>query len=280
MLDSGVTKQIEDFVYSKPCSVQEIAHHIGRSWRTADRYIDEITRDFGTIATRTFRQGTRGALKIVFWASIEKISSSIFQQRLEEDILKARKREDFSAFDIFQHVPDKNKHAIVEEAIDDHSMNLKELSELLLKTQKQLLIFSGNLTFINLKYKTCNIMEILEILVKRGVKIKTMCRIDIGAKENVQELLSLNFKHGKDLIEIRNKEHPLRAFIIDNKVFRIKEVKEPTGKIKELDKKMFIFYTIKDKEWTEWLSRIFWKMFSNSVGAEKRLKEMEHLRTR
>lgn len=278
MLDSSTIKKIEDFVYSKPRSTQEIAQFIGKNWRTADRYIEEIEKNFGTITTRTFREGTRGALKIVYWASIEKVSNSIFQEMLEDQILKSRRKEDFSAFDIFQHVEGKNKKAIVEKAIDENSTNLKELAELLKSAQKQILIFSGNLSFINLKNKNFDMLEIIEESVKKNIPIKIICRVDISGKDNIEKILSLNYKYGKELIEVRHKEHPLRAFIIDNKIIRIKEVKEPTGKIHELDKNLFIFYTLKDKNWADWLSRIFWKMFSSSIGAKKRIEELKKLR--
>ncbi len=277
MLNHKIVKKIEEFVYKQPRSIQETAKHIEKSWRTADRYIKEIQKDFGTISTKVFRGGTRGALKIVYWASIEKASSSVFQEQLEKQILQARKKEDFSAFDIFQHVKDNDKRAILEKAIDENSTNLKELAEILKTTKKQVLSFSGNLSFINLKNKNFDMFKILEELVKKGISIKVICRVDIAGKKNIKKLLSLNFKYGKEMIEIRHKEHPIRAFIIDNKIIRIKEIKEPTGKIHELDKKIFIFYTIKNKDWTEWLSRIFWNMFSSSISSEKRLKEMEKL---
>ncbi|MBI4980507.1 hypothetical protein HZC30_03050 [Candidatus Woesearchaeota archaeon] len=276
MLDSTTTKKLEDFVYAKPRSIQEIAQLLNKNWRTADRYVKEIEKNFGTISTRTFRGGTRGALKIVFWASMEKISHSVFQERLEEEILRARKKEDFSAFDIFQHVSTKNKVAHIEEK-EENTKDLEELFGLLEKTEKQLLIFSGNLSFLYLKHKNKTLFQVIELLVKRNVTIKILCRIDLSGRDNIQKILSLNFKHGKENIEIKHREHPLRAFIIDGKVFRIKEVKEPTGKMGELDKRVFIFYTIKDKEWTEWLSKVFWKMFSASVGADKRLEEMEKI---
>ena len=63
-----------------------------------------------------------------------------------------------------------------------------------------------------------------------------------------------------------------------NIILNLKEVKEPTGRKKELNKKMFIFYTIKDKDWIVWLSRIFWKMFTGSISAEKRIKEMQKIK--
>jgi hypothetical protein len=278
MLDNAIIKKIEDFVAEKPRSIQEISEMLDISWRTADRYLEQIQTDFGTIETRVFREGTRGALKIVFLAGVEKVSHSAFQQQLEKQVFDAKRKEDFSAFDIFQHVEDKHKKAKIEKASEESGTDLREFVSDIKQTQKQLLLFSGNLSFINLKSKDIDMFKILEELVKKGVSIKVLCRVDLAGIENMKKMLSLNFKHGKELVEIRHSEHPIRASIIDRKFFRIKEIKEPTGKEKELDKKVFIFYTIKDKDWTEWLSRIFWKMFSQSVDANKRLEELNKLK--
>jgi len=279
MLDSTTIKKIEEFVYGKPRSMQEISQHIEKSWRTALRYVEEIEKQYGTISTRTFREGTRGALKIVYWASIEKVSSSVFQEQLEEQINKGREKYDFSAFDIFQHVSDKKKDAWIRNGKDEVSLGrLKEFEKLLLTTKKQILFFSGNLSFINYKDKKTDILAVLDNLVKKGINIKVICRVDIAGMENAEKLLSLNFKYGKELIEIRHKEQPLRVTVIDKDLVNLKEIKEPTGRNHELDKKTFIFYTIKDKEWVDWLSRIFWKMFSQSVDARKRIEELKKLR--
>ncbi|VVB79592.1 Uncharacterised protein [uncultured archaeon] len=277
VLNNVEIKKIEDFIYSKPRSIQEIAEHLDISWRTADRYIDEIQKDYGTVSTRVFREGTRGALKIVFWSSVEKISSSIFQEKLEEDIMRARRKEDFSAFDIFQHVPDKSKSAEIQKAIKEEDTDIENLAKFLSSAEKQILIFSGNLSFTNLKNKKYDLLEVLDKLVKKGISIKIVCRVDLAGRENIEKILALNFKNGKELIEIHHKEHPIRAFIVDGKLFRIKEIKEPTGRTHELDKKIFIFYTIKDKDWTEWLSKIFWKIFSQSIDANKRLEELKKI---
>jgi hypothetical protein len=277
VLSNIEVKKIEDFVYSKPRSIQEIAEHLGISWRTADRYVEEIQKDYGTISTRVFREGTRGALKIVFWSSVEKVSSSIFQLKLEEEIMKARRKEDFSAFDIFQHIQDKYKSAEIQKAVKEEETDITNLAEFISKAEKQILIFSGNLSFTNLKNKKIDMMDVLDSLVKKGINIKIICRVDLAGKENIEKILSLNFKNGKELIEIHHREHPIRAFIVDGKMFRIKEIKEPTGRVNELDKKIFIFYTIKDKEWTEWLSKIFWKIFSQSIDANKRIEELKKI---
>ena len=278
MIESQLIRKIEEFIYAKPRSIQEVSFHIGKSWRTADRYVEHICKEFGTIATRTFRGGSRGALKIVYWASMEKVSGSVFQEMLETHIISSKKKEDFSAFDIFQHVPDSNKRVWVEEEKSEELTDLKSLADLLSKANRQLLVLSGNLSFINLKNKEVDLFKIIDKLVSRGVSIKVVCRVDIAGDENIEHMLSLNFKHGKELIEIRHREHPVRGFIVDNSVMRLKEIKEPTGKTHELKKKLFIFYIIKDKEWIDWLSRIFWKMFSSSIDAKRRIVEIRKLK--
>jgi hypothetical protein len=279
MLRNEEIKKIEDFVYAKPRSISEIAEHIRKNWRTADRYVAEIEKSFGTIMTRVFREGTRGALKIVYWASIEKISHSVFQEQLEKDIFAGRKKEDFSAFDIFQHIESKEKRFYIKEGENEIKLGkLADFTDLLRQAKKQVLFFSGNLSLINFKDKKEDIFKTIEELVKKGISIKVVCRIDLAGIDNIQKLLSLNFKYGKELIEIHHREQPLRVTIIDNNIANMKEIKLPTGREKELNKKVFIFYTIKDKDWVEWLSKIFWKMFSSSVDSSKRLSELKKLK--
>ncbi|MBT3397732.1 hypothetical protein HOA55_02900 [archaeon] len=279
MLSSEVVTKIEDFVYARPRSIQEIAQHINKNWRTADRYIQEISKEFGTLAMRTFREGTRGALKIVYWSSVEKVSSSVFQERLEAQIMVGQEKKHFEAFDIFQHVEDKKKEVWTREAKNEVTAGrLTKFKDLLLGAKKQVLFFSGNLSFIYYNDGKINLFDVVEELVKKGISIKVICRVDLIGKENIRKMLSLNFKHGKELIEIRHRKQPLRATVIDGKVINLKEVKEPTGRKSELAKKTFIFYTIKEKSWGEWLSKIFWKMFSGAIGSEKRLEEIGKLK--
>jgi len=279
MLKNDEIKKIEDFVYTKPRSIQEIAEHIKKNWRTADRYIEEIKKNFGTLEVRVFREGTRGALKIVYWASIEKLSNTVFQEQLEADILKFHKKEDFRPFDIFQYVQDKDKYVWIKKGKDESDAGrLDEFRDLLMQAKKQILFFSGNLSFVNFEDKKIKLFDVLEELVKRGISIKVVCRIDFAARENVEKLLALNFKYGKELVEIHYREQPLRATIIDSEIINLKEIEEPTGRKNELSEKVFMFYTIKNKEWTEWLSRIFWKMFSSSIDSKKRLDEMKKIK--
>ncbi|MBD3252734.1 hypothetical protein GF386_03325 [Candidatus Pacearchaeota archaeon] len=279
MIEPEIIKKIEDFVYKKPRSIQEISSLIQKNWRTADRYIEHIKKNFGTLDIRIFREGTRGALKIVYWASLDKASSSVFQEELEKNILAGKIKYDFAGFDIFQHVPKNKKHAWIKKGKDESDAGrLREFEEILLKSEKQILFFSGNLSFVNFDDGETNVFNVIEKLVKKGIPIKVVCRVDIGGKENIEKLLSINYKYGKELIEIKHREQPLRITIIDDKLANIKEVKEPTGRDFELNKKTFIFYTLTDKDWISWLTRIFWKMFSTSIDAKKRLEEMEKIK--
>jgi len=275
MLDTTTITAIEEFVYAKPRSIQEIAQLINKNWRTADRYVDEIGKNFGTISTRVFRGGTRGALKIIYWSSVEKVSSSIFQERLEKEILLFKRKGDFSAFDIFQYVPDRERKSVVRSSEQE---NIKDLNTLLLQAKQQVLIFSGNLSFINIRDKKRDMTDTLELLIQRKIKIKILCRVDLAGSDNIERVLSLNAKYGKNLIEIRHDAHPLRGVIIDGAIISLKEVNEPTGKINELNTKTFIYYKITNKSWAEWLSKVFWKKFTNSMDAYKRIEHLKSIR--
>ena len=67
MLTKDIIQKINEFVYAKPRSVDEIAKLINVNWRTANRYVEKIAVEEGTISAKVFREGTPGALKVVFW---------------------------------------------------------------------------------------------------------------------------------------------------------------------------------------------------------------------
>ena len=114
-------------------------------------------------------------------------------------------------------------------------------------------------------------------MVKKGISIKAVCRVDLAGIGNIEKLLSLNKKYGKELVEIRHRDQPLRTTIVDNQFFNMKEVFLPTGREGELKDITFVFYTIYDKEWIEWLTKIFWKMFSSSIDANRRIEELKNI---
>lgn len=276
MLDSKIKKKIIELVYQKPRTVQEIAQSIGKNWRTADSYVEKICEEDGSISARTFREGTRGALKIVFWNNIEKIHSSSFQERLFKAIEAGKTKKDFSPFEIYQYVDEKKRRASVEADKDEKNTNIDEFTNALSSAEKQILFFSGNLSWINLNKK---VFPIIKRLVKNRVQIKILTRVDIATVANLDKLFSINEAEGRDAIEIRHCEQPLRAVIVDSKLARMKEVKDPSDyKAGELEKKTFIFYEIYDSEWVEWMQKVFWNLFRTSVPVEKRIKDLKTVR--
>ena len=278
MLDSKTTKNISDFVYVKPRSIQEIAQHIQKNWRTADSYVSRIIKEQGILAIRTFREGTRGALKIVFWNNIEKIHSSDFQERLFKRIESARDKMDFSPFDIYQYVSDDKRYAFLEEQSEYTITQKQNLVNVLRSAKNQVLLFSGNLSWVNASQGKTKIIDIFEEIAERNVLIKVLCRVDLESMKNIQKMLQINYKIKKEMIEIRHAEQPFRAFIIDDKLVRFKEIKqyeEQKTKKSKKEKRTHIFYEIMDEEWIEWIQKVFWNLFRTSIAAEKRLQDIE-----
>jgi hypothetical protein len=276
MLDSKTTKKIEEFVKSKPRTIQEIAFHIRKNWRTADRYVDRIAEDTGCIATRTFREGTRGALKIAFWQAIDHIHQSSMQHKLYSMIEHGRTKYDFSPLEIYQYVDPKKKRAFLEEQFDEQQVIEHELISHLQSAQRQILFFSGNLSFVNVVQNNTKLIDVLEDLASHNIPIKFLARIDITAIKNLKKLLAINDRLGKEMIEVRHVVQPLRSFIVDSRFLRLKETKIPEHhRPDELGKKTCIFYEIHDTEWVEWLQKVFWSLFRTAVPAQQRLENIE-----
>lgn len=272
MLDSSTTKKIIDFIYVKPRSIQEIAFHIQKNWRTADAYVERIIKEQGVLATRVFREGTRGALKIVFWSNIEKIHSTDFQEKLFKRIETAKHKRDFSPFDIYQYVPEEKRNAFLEEQTEYTVTSKQDLVGAMRSAERQVMIFSGNLSWTNSMQGKIKILKIFEELAERNVSIKILCHVDLESIENINKMLEINHKLKKEMIEIRHAEQPFRAFIIDNKFARFKENRQQ-------DKKNnYIFYEIRDEEWVEWLQKVFWNIFRASIKAEKRIQDLESIK--
>jgi len=279
MLTTQITKKINDFVYIKPRTVEEIAQYIGKNWRTANRYIERIAEEQGTISIRTYREGTRGALKVVFWNNIERIHSSSFQERLFKQIEAGRRKNDFTPSDIYQYVDKSKKSA----AIMDHKKyssknNFDDFVNYLRQAKSQVLFFSGNLTWSNVGYHDRKILEVVEDLAKQGVSIKILTRVELPGLESIKNILAINDRIGRQAIEIRHCYQPLRATVIDKKYARFKEIMKSSDYAKEeLNEDVYILYEIRDQEWIEWLHKVFWNLFRTSTPAEKRINEIESI---
>ncbi|MBN2203267.1 MAG: hypothetical protein JW700_03740 [Candidatus Aenigmarchaeota archaeon] len=280
VLTKEKTKKINDFVYLKPRSIDEVAKHMQVNWRTANRYVDKISSEQGTISTKVFRGGTRGALKVVFWNNVERLHSSEIQERLFNQIVFGKQKKDFSPTEIVQFVDkDKKKIVVMSEAQYNSSQNSKDFADRLRSAEKQIMFFSGNLTFSNIKDHDKRIHDILEELGKRKVQTKILTSVELAGIENIQNVLSINSRTGYNSVEMRHCYQPLRTTIIDSKVAAFKEVLDPHDYAKdEMKDRLYVLYYIYDQEWIEWLQKVFWHLFRRSIDAKRRIEELELLK--
>jgi len=80
------------------------------------------------------------------------------------------------------------------------------------------------------------------------------------------------------MIEIRHAYHPLRGFIIDDRIARFKNEENPeTYKPGELPHRTRIFYEIYDTDWITWLQKVFWNQFKIAVDYQARIKELKKI---
>jgi hypothetical protein len=239
VLDSKTKSRICNFVYSKPRTVNEIAVLIQKNWRTADKYIQQIEEEDGCISTRTFREGSRGALKVV---------------------------------------EDGKKNAFVEEFDDPLISKEQELVPLLRSVERVLYVFSGNMSWINMTEKEENLIDILEEIAKRNVQVKVVCRVDFASLSNLEKVYAINNKLGKEAIEIRHCKQSLRGFVIDSRIARFKELKLVENyKRGELKKDLRLFVEIFDEDWVNWLVKVFYSLFRTSIDGKDRINQLKKI---
>jgi len=270
VIQKEIKESILRIIQQKPRTIQEIAETIGKNWRTADRYVEIISQESGLIATRIFREGSRGALKVVYWNALEGSKGSAYQERLLQKIVQGKRKEDFSPLDIYQFVDPDNRKAFIETTEFSQQQQIR-FDYLLSQAQQQVLFFSGNLSWVELGP---DIHKVLEDLAKKKIRIKVLTRVDITSQKNTEEMLSLNQRVGWDAVEIRHCEQPLRAILVDDRFISIKEVMSPLY-CRELKEKTFLFYLIEDQEWIQWLQKVFWNLWGQSIDANERLKALD-----
>ena len=272
MLTPEIAQNINNFVAQKPRTIQDIAQLIGKNWRTAESYVQRIAQEQGTIATTTFRGGTKGGLKIVYWNLISK-NQSTFQEVLFQRIIHARHKQDFSPFDIYQYVEENKKQCFLEK--QEHNLNVKQdLISTVAGAQEQVLIFSDDLSWAQATQQQKPLLLAFEMLCQKGIPLKIVANVDLNSKDNVARVLELNHKYGRELIEIRHAQQPLRAFIVDTALARFKE----KYFLKTIAEENYLFYSLTDQDWVNWLKKVFWQIFSTSISAEKRLKDLETIK--
>ncbi len=277
-MDKADVKKIEEFVRKKPRTIQEVSELIGKSWVTTNRIVEKISKEEGSIEVRTFRGGTRGALKIVY-SVIDSVHATQIQERLLKIIENGRNKEDFSPSEIFQFVDDDKKKAyLLDFGKFESEESFNTYKNILLSAESQILFFSGNLTFSNLSLHDKKIKDVLLDFAERKGNVKVLTRVEVPGTENVKELIAINDRVGRNVVEVRHCFQPVRGTIVDSKVALFKETRFPKDFYEgELDKPFVIAYEIYDTEWIEWIQKVFYHLFRGSVDANKRIKMFEDM---
>jgi hypothetical protein len=269
-----IYQKIIFFVKDKPKTIQEVSKHIGKSWVTTEKYVQEIKKTSGTIDVRTFREGTRGALKIVYFVMKESLISDAIKEDLFNKILMGKEKQDFDALDIFQFVKDDKKKASITTIDGAHKPYLSFLSQ----TTNNLLIFSGNLSLLSEPNTGKEVINLFENLLKQKISIKIICKISLATMKNIKLIEHLIIKY-PELIEIHHCHQPLRGCIIDNKIARLYcEENTQLYKKGELEKNSVITYDIFDVEWVSWIENLFWYQFRNTLDYKNRLEELKKIK--
>lgn len=278
VLNEKESDNIIEFVKKQPRTIQEISKYIQKSWLTTDSYIKQIKDSKGIIDVRTFRAGTRGALKIVFYNFSESVNSDDVKNIIYQKIISSKRKEDFDFLDIFQNIDDRNKSLSVSDINDKNEFEI--IKDIFEKATEKIYFFSGNLSFTNLTNKKEKMIDIIENLLKRKISIKIICRINLATLSNITKFSELLKKYPKYL-EIRHAYQPLRGFIIDGKFSRFINNEEiEKYKMNELPKSFKLIYSIDDKDWNSWLEKVFWNIFRSSSEYQTRVKEFKKIKIR
>lgn len=258
-------KQILDLVRKEPVTIQAVANTIDKNWRTADKYVKKISRQTGLIDLKVFREGTRGALKIVYWNALEPERNDSYQQRLFETIKNSKRKQDFSPLSIYQFVADDEREAYKEE--EEHPEDSPiYFSTVFQEAEETIKIFSGNLSWAS---ENEDMIRCLKDRAEDGISVKILSRVDLTNQDVVEELLVKNATLKKDMIEIKHCEMPVRGVLVDDELV-LKEV-YTEELYPEMDKDYYTWYRIKEGYWTRWMERVFWHFWETSVDAKKRL---------
>jgi hypothetical protein len=278
MLDRETEQRILKAVCKEPRTVLEISKIIGKSWRTTSTYIETLKKETGLIGIKLIKQGNRNSVKIIYLVNQEHFQEDAVQKRLEDAIMHSYKKTDFSPFDIYQYVDSGKRNSFIERQRDNISNINRSLAGQLLEAKEEILVFSGDFSWINLFLGEKSFAEVFSELARKNVQIKVLANVDVGTIDNIERTIQLNSMIGKRRIEVRHSLQPLRGFVVDRRLARFREIKN----IKELNRisktKSYIFYEIYDKAWVEWLTKLFYNMFSTSIGAETRISNLRSIK--
>ncbi|MBS3163878.1 phosphatidylserine/phosphatidylglycerophosphate/cardiolipin synthase family protein [Candidatus Woesearchaeota archaeon] len=259
------TEKLLAFVKREPRTMQDIAHLLGRSWLTADSYVQQVKERTGLVSVKVFRKGSPGALKLVYYNHADSLAGEDLRTELFRQIRAGRRKTDFDFFEVYQHVLDEKKSSALQ----------APLIPLLRQASRSVLCFSGNLSFLTAREGKQRVLSAVDELVERGVRVKVLCRVNAATMSNLSLLRPLM---GKGLIEVRHCYQPLRGFVIDDSLASFR-TEESAGMYRagELAADASVVYEVRDAEWVAWLQKVFWQLYRTAPDHETRVRQLERL---
>ncbi len=275
VLNHDIKRKLLELIAQSPRSIQELAVELNKNWRTIDNYITKLVEE-GLISIKEFKKGSRVAFKIVYLQPEINYQITNVQKKILRQIESGKRSQDFSPLNIIQYIPETEVKSYFKSAGLPTNKVTEDLSLFLNQATTSLQMFSGDLSWVDLKSGKSSILDVMEGLAKDKVTIKIIARVDKSTQKRIEKLLNINYKLGYDAIEIRHDEHPLRCFIVDGKIVRLKEPAFSSVK-GELKKMGTYFYQVHEDSWTNWFERMFWSSFRSSIPANKRLEVLDRI---
>ena len=203
VLDTETQDAIIRYVKTEPRAIQEIATHIDVAWVTAERYVTKIERETGILTRKTFREGTRGAVKLVYYNTTNAPIGASQWEDIFQRIRQARWKEDFDPMDI---VTTAESGRIREQTPYEQA---QEITKIIEETETQLLIFSGNFSFLTTSPNATKIRNAAHSAID-SLSVKALARANLASVSNFTH----PFFHESN-VEVRHRYQPLRGFISD-----------------------------------------------------------------
>ncbi|MFA5746276.1 MAG: hypothetical protein WCX82_02865 [archaeon] len=266
MISQEKVNEILKIVGKEPRTIQELSKELVISWITTEKYIEELKKNTGLIDIKHIKVGYN-TIKLVY--STNKISSTDIEENLFTKIKVANSKLEFNFMEVFQYIPKDRSNGYTLKNCED--LDPKLVFEYLEKSNF-IYLFSGNLSFLKMKYKNEVFIDKLESKLKTGLKIKIIARIDIDTVKNINLLMPLLQRYPAS-IELRHQLQPLRGIVFDCGHAIFKESKEEKNyKLHELEKDITIMYDISDEAWINFFMSTFWYFYKTSINYEEKLE--------
>src|SRR3989344_2525040 len=190
VLNHDIKRKLLELIAQSPRSIQELAVELNKNWRTIDNYITKLVEE-GLISVKEFKKGSRVAFKIVYIQPDINYQISNVQKKILRQIESGKRSQDFSPLNIIQYIPQKEVTSYFNPAKLPTNKITEDLSLFLNQATNSLQMFSGDLSWVDLKSSKGSILDVIEGLARDKVVIKIIARVDKSTKTRIEKLVTI-----------------------------------------------------------------------------------------